>query len=110
MEGGARPSLPREKTVGAREESKSGGSNNVNNHSIGSESGADKDVSKSEGSNNGSGVQTSACVRVKAALKEGRRHEIDGRVLKGEQLNEQHSKQLREGGVVEPGRLRRLGE
>ena len=80
------------------EESKSGGSNNVNNDSIGGESGADKDDSKSEGSNNGSGVQTSACVRAKAALKERRRHENDSRVLKGEQLDEQRGKRWREGG------------
>ena len=88
-----------------REESKSRGSNNVNNDSIGGESGANKDDSKSEGNNNGSGVQTSACVRVKAALKKGKRHEIDGRVLKGEQLDEQRGKQWRDGGAVEPERL-----
>ena len=47
------PSLPREKTVRTREESKSGGSNNINNDSIGGESGANKDNSKSEGNRNG---------------------------------------------------------
>ena len=43
MEGVARPSLLREETVKAREESKSGGSKNVNNDSIGGEFGANKD-------------------------------------------------------------------
>ena len=42
----ARPS------VGAREESKSGGSNNVNNDSSGGGFGANKDDSKSEGNSN----------------------------------------------------------
>ena len=98
MEGVARPGLQREETVRAREESKSVGSKNVNNVSIGSGSGPDKDDSKSKGNNNGSGVRTSACVRAKAALKEGRRHEIDGRVLKVEQLDEQRGKRWREGG------------
>ena len=98
MEGVARPGLSREENVGAREESKSGGSKNVNNDSIGGGSGPNKDDSKSEGNNNGSGVRTSACVRAKAALKEGRRHEINGRVLNWEQLDEQRCKRWREGG------------
>ena len=98
MEGVAWPGLLREETIGVREESKSGGSRNVNNNSIGGGSGPNKDDSKSEGNSNGSGVRTSACVRVKVALKEGRRHEIDGRVLKGEQLDEQRGKRWREGG------------
>ena len=53
-EGAARPGLQLEETVGAREESKSGGSKNVNNDSSTGGSGANKDDSKSEGNNNGS--------------------------------------------------------
>ena len=58
-EGAARPGLQREETVGAREESKSGGSINVNNDSSSDGSGANKDDSKSEGNNNGSGCANS---------------------------------------------------
>ena len=49
MEGVARPGLPREETVGAREESKSGGSKNVNKDSIGGGFGPNKNDSKSKG-------------------------------------------------------------
>ena len=51
-EGAAGPGLQREETIGAREESKSEGSNIVNNNSSGSRSGANKDDSKSEGNSN----------------------------------------------------------
>ena len=56
------PVCSRRKPCRAREESKSGCSNNVNNDSSGGGSGANKDDSKSEGNinNNGSGCANSS--------------------------------------------------
>ena len=61
-EGAVGPGLQWEETVGAREESKSKGSNNFNNDSSGGGSGANKGDRKSEGNsnNNGSGCANSS--------------------------------------------------
>ena len=72
-EGVAGPDLQWEETIGAREESKSEGSNIVNNNSSGSRSGANKDDSKSEGNsnNNCSGCANAADAKARAALEGG---------------------------------------
>ena len=81
----AGPGLQREETIGAREESKSEGSNIVNNNSSGSRSGANKDDSKSEGNSNNN---CSGCANSSRCEGKGGPH---GRVLKVAESNSMSS-------------------